>query len=191
MTDPQISEVYGLARDAFAGGQPAFQIQAYPFRMTPENLARHRTNPNLPFWQMLKIGNDHFEATHLQPKVDVCDRRYVFDARPVPGSAVALTFDPAQTCPAFVVDPKIAEPSFAKQSADDARFAQLVKEDVPVAPIHSGIDGGMNAAFHPAWPFNFISLANVLLDGTTDLPPLRPVPYLAGYRVIARAMLGP
>ena len=53
--------------------------------MTPENLARHRTNPNMPFWQMLKIGNDHFEATHLAPRVDVCDRRYVFDARPVPG----------------------------------------------------------------------------------------------------------
>jgi murein L,D-transpeptidase YafK len=31
---------------------------------------------------MLKIGNDHFEATHLEPKVEVCNRRYVFDAQP-------------------------------------------------------------------------------------------------------------
>ena len=82
MTDEQIGEIYALARDAFLGGQPAFQVQAYPFRMTPENLARHRTNPNMPFWQMLKIGNDHFEATHFEPRVDVCGRRYVFDARP-------------------------------------------------------------------------------------------------------------
>ena len=88
MTDEQIGEIYALARDAFLGGKPAFQVQAYPFRMTPENLARHRTNPNMPFWQMLKIGNDHFEATHLEPRVDVCDRRYVFDAQPVQSSTL-------------------------------------------------------------------------------------------------------
>ena len=34
MTDAQIEEVYALARDAFAGGQKAFQFQAFPFRMT-------------------------------------------------------------------------------------------------------------------------------------------------------------
>ena len=86
MTDEQIGEIYSLARDAFLGGQPSFQIQAYPFRMTPANLARHRTNPHMAFWKMLKIGNDHFEATHLEPKVDVCDRRYVFDAQQPPKS---------------------------------------------------------------------------------------------------------
>ena len=89
MTDEQIGEIYSLARDSFLGGQPSFQIQAYPFRMTPANLARHRTNPHMAFWKMLKIGNDHFEATHLEPKVDVCDRRYVFDAQPPPNSSTA------------------------------------------------------------------------------------------------------
>jgi murein L,D-transpeptidase YafK len=186
MTDEQISEIYGLARDAFLGGKPAFQVQAYPFRMTPENMARHRTNPNLPFWQMLKIGNDHFEATHLEPRVDVCDRHYVFDARPVPGSSAALTFAPADQCPAFVVDPKIAQPAFEKQSADDAQYAQLVKDNVPVAPIYRGIDGGMNMVFHPPYPFSFISLSNVLLDGTLDLPSLPPIPYLKSYRAVMR-----
>src|SRR5437868_2176128 len=29
---------------------------------------------------MLKEGNDHFEVTHLEPKVDVCEKRYVVDA---------------------------------------------------------------------------------------------------------------
>ena len=86
MTDEQMGEIYSLARDSFLGGQPSFQIQAYPFRLTPANLARHRTNPHMAFWKMLKIGNDHFEATHLEPKVDVCDRRYVFDAQPPPNS---------------------------------------------------------------------------------------------------------
>src|SRR5262245_39791530 len=47
MTDEQISEIYSLARDSFLGGRPSFQVQAYPFRLTPANLARHRNNPNL------------------------------------------------------------------------------------------------------------------------------------------------
>ena len=86
MTDEQMGEIYSLARDLLAGGRAAFQVQAYPFRLTPANLARHRTNPNLAFWKMLKIGNDHFEATHLEPKVDVCNRRYVFNVQPPPNS---------------------------------------------------------------------------------------------------------
>ena len=81
MTDEQIGEIYSLARESFLGGQQSFQIQAYPFRMTASNLARHRTNPNMPFWRMIKEGNDHFEVTHMEPKVDVCDRHYVFDAQ--------------------------------------------------------------------------------------------------------------
>ena len=68
MTDEQMAEIYSLARDAFFGGQESFQIQAYPFRMTPANLAHHRTNPNMAFWMMIKIGNDHFEVTHLEPE---------------------------------------------------------------------------------------------------------------------------
>jgi len=35
MTDEQIADIYALAREAFFGGQRAFQLQAYPFRMTP------------------------------------------------------------------------------------------------------------------------------------------------------------
>src|SRR5580658_3007024 len=104
MTDEQIGEIYSLARESFLGGQPSFQIQAYPFRMTPANLARHRTNPNMAFWKMIKVGNDHFEATHLEPKVDVCDRHYVFDAAQPPSSSKALAFDPTGKCPAFVVN---------------------------------------------------------------------------------------
>jgi len=50
MTDDQISEIYSLARDSFLGSRPSFQIQTYPFRLTPANLARHRNNPNLAFW---------------------------------------------------------------------------------------------------------------------------------------------
>ena len=80
MTDDQIGEIYALARESFFGGQRSFQVQAYPFRMTPANFAKHRNNPNIPFWRMLKEGNDHFEITRQEPKVDVCEKRYVFNA---------------------------------------------------------------------------------------------------------------
>src|SRR5690606_38274048 len=81
MTDEQISEIYALGREAFFGGQRAFQVQADPFRLTPANFARHRNNPNVPCWKMLKEGNDRFEVTRQEPKVDVCEKRYVFDAQ--------------------------------------------------------------------------------------------------------------
>src|SRR2546429_7914057 len=49
MTDEQIGEIYSLARDSLLG-RPSFQVQAYPFRLTPANLARHRAHPQLAFW---------------------------------------------------------------------------------------------------------------------------------------------
>src|SRR3954451_19829793 len=147
MTDDQISEIYSLARDSFLGSRPSFQIQAYPFRMTPANLARHRNNPNLAFWRMLKIGNDHFEATQVEPKVDVCNRLYVFDAQRPPNSSKPLVFNPVGKCPAFVVNPKIARLALEKQRADELEYAQLLKDKVAAAPIYSELDGGMNEVF--------------------------------------------
>lgn len=86
MTDEQIREIYALARDAFKGGQKAFQVQAYPFRLSGWNLALHSGNPNIEFWRMLKEGYDIFESTRLEPKVSVIGKRYVFSA---PTTAVA------------------------------------------------------------------------------------------------------
>src|SRR5205807_6537384 len=135
MTDEQISEIYALARDSLLG-RPSFQVQAYPFRLTPANLARHRTNPDFDFWKMLKIGNDHFEATHLEPKVDVCNRRYVFDAQAPASQPDAPVFVPTQKCPAFIVNPKIARRALEKQRADEREYARLLGDDVPVAPVY-------------------------------------------------------
>jgi murein L,D-transpeptidase YafK len=67
MMDAQIAEIYALARDAFAGGQTAFQFQAYPFRMTAENMVKYRSDPNIGFWRQLKEGSDRFEATGHEP----------------------------------------------------------------------------------------------------------------------------
>ena len=95
MTDEQVSEIYAFARDAFRGGQRDFQIQAFPFRMSAENMARYRNDPNYKFWTMLKEGHDHFELTKTPPKVDVCSKRYVFNRLAEEGHA----FDATAQCP--------------------------------------------------------------------------------------------
>jgi hypothetical protein len=141
--------------------------------MTSTNLARHRDSPHLAFWMMLKTGNDHFETTHLEPRVDVCNRSYVFDADQ-PSNAV---FDPTAKCPAFVVNPKIARLALEKERADAAEYAQLVKDNVPVVPVYSGLDGGMNAVFVGRFPGRYVSFAKVLPPAGPQLPQLPPVPW--------------
>ena len=175
MTDEQISEIYSLARDSLIG-RPAFQVQAYPFRLTPANLARHRNSPSLAFWKMLKIGNDHFETSHLEPKVDVCDRLYVFDAQPPPNSQNPLVFNPTDACPAFVVNSKIARRALEKQRADELEYTQLLKDNVPAAPIYSGLDGGMNEAFLAKFPGR-VTLSWIL-PYASYLPQLPPIPWI-------------
>ncbi|WP_350335429.1 murein L,D-transpeptidase family protein [Coralliovum pocilloporae] len=123
MTDEQIGEIYALAREAFKGGQKGFQIQAYPFRMTPENLARYADNEHLDFWRMLKRGHDHFELTKQVPKVDVCDRRYIFNAEADGGN----NFSASGKCPAYSVPERLAFAVEQKTAADDRAFELAVQ----------------------------------------------------------------
>lgn len=141
MTDEQIGEIYALARESFFGGQKSFQIQAYPFRMTPLNMAKHRNSPHMAFWKMLKRGYDHFEVTRHQPKVDVCERHYVFDAESTG------KFSPSDRCPAYEVPEEIASAVREKQRRDDVQTAELVSRGTPAAPVRMGVDGGMNPTF--------------------------------------------
>ncbi|MXN52956.1 L,D-transpeptidase family protein [Shinella sp. AETb1-6] len=95
MTDEQMLEIFAFARDAFDGGQKSVQLQAFPFRMTAENMARHRDNPNIEFWKMLKVGYDHFEVTKRPPEVNVCEGKYVFNQQ------ADKPFSPTGSCPAM------------------------------------------------------------------------------------------
>lgn len=79
MTDERVEEIYALAREAFKGGQKSFQVQAFPFRMTPENMARNVASPHYDFWKMIKEGYDHFNLTKVPPKIDVCEKRYMIN----------------------------------------------------------------------------------------------------------------
>src|SRR5918911_5448835 len=120
MTDEAIAEVYAIARDAFSGGQRGFQFQAYPFRMTAENLAKHRADPNMPFWKNLKEGADYFEVVREEPKVAVANMRY--------------SFGPEL--------PEVAE----KRQHDEQKVAELVAKGVPAVRVVYE-DGGGHASF--------------------------------------------
>ncbi len=159
MTDEQIAEIYALARESFFGGQRAFQVQAFPFKMTPLNMARHRNSPHMAFWKMIKEGYDHFELTRQEPKVDVCDKHYVFDAD------TKGRFTPAAKCPAYELNEDLQAAVSQKQQQDEKQFAELVNRGTPTVAVRTGADGGMNPTFRSA-----IASYNVDSDGVVRAP---------------------
>src|SRR4030081_908951 len=158
MTDEQIAEIYSLGRESFFGGQRAFQLQAYPFKMTPVNMAKHRNNPNMPFWKMIKEGWGHFEVTRQEPKVDFCEKKYVFDAIKAPNAKSDPVFDASAKCPVYAIPDDIADAVREKQQQEQAETAKLIAKGTPVARTNTGIDGGMNRVFAAKLP-----------DGSTGL----------------------
>ncbi|MDQ0316586.1 murein L,D-transpeptidase YafK [Amorphus orientalis] len=124
MEDEQIEEIYALGREAFRGGQRAFQVQAFPFRMTPENMAKHHDNPNMPFWSMLKEGYDHFEVTSQEPQVAVCGHRYVFNAEAPAGQS----FRASSACPDYQVPQDIWFAVASKQRRDNELVQQILAQ---------------------------------------------------------------
>jgi murein L,D-transpeptidase YafK len=185
MTDEQIAEIYSLGRESFFGGQRGFQFQAYPFHMTPVNMAKHRNNPNMPFWRMIKEGNDHFEVTKQEPKVDFCEKKYVFDAVRAPNATRDPVFEASAKCPAYVIPDEVADAVRQKEQEDDAEMARLVAEGTPLARLNTGIDGGMNKVFAAALPdgntglseggeAQGLSFAHARLPGTIPIDHVNP-----------------
>ena len=152
MTDEQIAEIYSLGRESFFGGQRAFQLQAYPFKMTPINMAKHRNNPNMPFWKMIKQGWDHFEVTRQEPKVDFCEKKYVFDAVKAPDAKRDPVFDASAKCPVYAIPEDIADAVREKQQQEQVETSKLVSRGTPVARMNTGIDGGMHRVFAAKLP---------------------------------------
>jgi murein L,D-transpeptidase YafK len=152
MTDEQIAEIYSLGRESFFGGQRAFQLQAFPFKMTPINMAKHRNNPNMPFWKMIKEGYDHFEVTKQEPKVDFCEKKYVFNATRAPNAKSDPVFNAAAKCPPYAIPDEVADAVREKQQEEQAETNKLISRGTPVARMNTGIDGGMNKVFAAKLP---------------------------------------
>lgn len=122
MTDEQMQEIFALARDAYKGGQQAIQLQALPFRMTAENMARHRDSTNFPFWQNLKEGYDQFEMTKRPPEINFCEKKYVFNKE------TSGKFSPTGQCPALTTPAAMQSTVAAFNKKYDEDYAKAVKK---------------------------------------------------------------
>lgn len=98
MTDGLMEEIYALAREAFVGGQEAFEVHAFPFRMTDEKMALHQDSPHYEFWKTLKEAYDDFELTRIPPTIAVCEKRYLVNVK-FPDSVDPAKLDPSGYCP--------------------------------------------------------------------------------------------
>lgn len=132
MTDAVIEEIFILAREALASGQTAFQLQAYPFRMTTANMAAHKDDKWYDFWRNLKEGYDYFEVSHLPPKVAVCEKRYLVNASFVNRSARP---DPAGSCPAYQRLPVSRAPVTQEASAKSGKKGQSAALAKPLGSV--------------------------------------------------------
>lgn len=119
MTDEAISEVYAITREAFAAGQHSFQFQSYPFRMTPENMAKHRADLHIAFWKNLKEGSDIFEVSRQTPQWSVAKGRYAFES-----------------------DPAVAADVAAKRALDDRKETELIAKGTPAIRLVYQDGGG-------------------------------------------------
>ncbi len=159
MTDEQIGEIYAIAREAFNGGQREIQFQSYPFRMTSENLAKFRLDPNIAFWKELKNGADHFEVTKAEVPVTVCNRHYVFGAKPE-GEVSARG-----ACPKLDRDDQVESAVAQKESKDETAVADLVaKGERAERLVYS--DGGQNPAFAGLYD---VSRPDALVEGPKEI----------------------
>lgn len=138
ISDEYVAEVYAVVREALKGGQQAVQVQSYPFRMTPENLAVHNDDPNFDFWMDLKSGYDRFEVLRQPPRFQFCEGRYRF-GEPLNGEAPA---DPLGQCPPF--EPEVQQ--VAVKSSGDIEKMKSLLNDVQ-SPSLAYSDGGMNPVF--------------------------------------------
>lgn len=160
MTDEQIDQIYAIAREAFTGGQQAIQMQSYPFRMTAENMAKYRSDPNIEFWKQLKEGADNFEVAKQDVTVGVCARHYVFNV-----TTPASHMDPNGPCPSLQHD-GIQNEVAAREADDDAKVAKLVASGTPaMRTIYA--DGGQNAVFKGTHADD-VSRPEALTAGATD-----------------------
>lgn len=152
MTDALMEEIYMLARESLRGGQDAFEVHAFPFRMTDANMARFNGNENMPFWKTLKQGYDFFEKYRLTPTVAVCEKRYVVNVKMSASDASSLR--PDGRCPRFqrpMYEPFTPRP-FEQQVAEERIVAPGPKtRQFAAAQPQDAIAATINNSYQPAF----------------------------------------
>jgi murein L,D-transpeptidase YafK len=81
MTHPGIDDIYTMVEEAFNEGQDEIPMHLYPFRLSKENLDKHKNHQWYDFWKNLAEGDALFAATGLPPPVFACGSKYHFAGR--------------------------------------------------------------------------------------------------------------
>lgn len=138
MTNPVAGELFSIAREAFAGGQAAFQFQSYPFRMSAANLARHRGDPNIAFWRQLKEGSDRFEATGQEVVTTIGPGRYLFARLPDSAQEAAALHrikDEAARVASLIEDGAASVRTTYADGGQHPFWAAAIRKGFPVGPV--------------------------------------------------------
>lgn len=76
-----VEEIYLLAESALQNGQDRFNVHIFPFRMTEDNLEKHKNSEWKSFWDNLKTGYNLFEKDKIPPDVKVENQQYIFSSK--------------------------------------------------------------------------------------------------------------
>lgn len=82
MTDAGIDQIFQYVTGALVFGQPDVKINIFPFRMTDNNMSRHKYSTYIDFWKQLKPGYDYFMTHRQPPEVSVVNGNYVVNSAP-------------------------------------------------------------------------------------------------------------
>ncbi|MBJ7223798.1 MULTISPECIES: peptidoglycan meso-diaminopimelic acid protein amidase [unclassified Brenneria] len=77
MTNNYMDEIYRYAEQALRNGQVKIDLAIYPFRMTEQNMQRHRNSRYYSFWRQLQPGYAHFNQHNQPPAITVFNGQYV------------------------------------------------------------------------------------------------------------------
>ncbi|MFJ5472104.1 peptidoglycan meso-diaminopimelic acid protein amidase [Pectobacterium carotovorum] len=96
MTNTYMDEIYRYAEAALRNGQAKIDIAIYPFRMTEQNMQRHRNSTYASFWKQLQPGYSYFNQHNQPPAVTVFNGQYVVNP-PLMTSQPTLKYALAET----------------------------------------------------------------------------------------------
>jgi hypothetical protein len=152
MTDEQIQEIYALARESFFGGQKAFQLQAYPFRMTCDEHGQASQQSKLRVLENVEGGLRPLQRIASGAEGRGLRETLRFRRRPnrmIQPSRSRSTRKGA--CPVYQLDKTIADAVHEERRQEQLKMAQYIATGVSTVPFRVG-DGGMNPVFMAKLP---------------------------------------
>ncbi len=78
MGNYNIEEIYKLVKSALDKNQKYINVHIFPFKLSSNNLKKYKKSKWFSFWINLKEGYDIFEKLHIEPKIRVRAKKYIF-----------------------------------------------------------------------------------------------------------------